>query len=121
MSRPIAIRNIVSSNVSFVVGQAKSGRNPPINMKYEGQNLLIGLPRTNFPGGVLVRDTDGGQTSYTLIGSLKGCDPYGKERAVGDDDVSRFYNFLIDTEEAIIAASVENLSLIHISEPTRPY
>ena len=102
-----AIRNINASNVTFVIGQAKSGRNPPISLKYEGQNLLIGLPRMNFPGGVLVRDTEGGATSYTLIGSLKGCDPYAKERG-GDDDTGRFYNFLLDMEESIIASAVEN-------------
>ena len=106
-NRPIAIRNIVSKNVSFVVGQAKAGRNAPISLKYEGQNLLIGLPKMKFPGGVLVRDTDGGATSYTLIGSLTGCDPYAKERG-GDDDMGKFYNFLLDLEESIITTATEN-------------
>jgi hypothetical protein len=107
MNRPIAIRNIESNKVSFVVGQAKSGRNPPINIKYEGQNLLIGLPRIGFPGGVLVRDAENGSTSYTLIGSLKGCDAYAKDRGA-DDDMGRFYNFLLDLEESIITAATEN-------------
>ena len=109
MYRPVAIRNIESKNVSFVVGQAKSGRNPPINMKYEGQNLLIGLPRMGFPGGVLVREGENGMTTYTLIGTLKGCDPFAKERAPESaDDVGLFYNFLLDTEESIIKSVVEN-------------
>lgn len=106
-NRPVAIRNIDSKNVSFVVGQAKAGRNAPISLKYEGQNLMIGLPRMKFPGGVLVRDTDGGATSYTLIGSLSGCDPYAKERG-GDDDMGKFYNFLLDLEENIIRSATEN-------------
>ena len=106
-NRPVAIRNIDSKNVSFVVGQAKAGRNAPISLKYEGQNLMIGLPRMKFPGGVLVRDTDGGATSYTLIGSLTGCDPYAKERG-GDDDMGKFYNFLLDLEENIIKTATEN-------------
>jgi hypothetical protein len=108
MYRPVAIRNIESKNVSFVVGQAKSGRNPPINIKYEGQNLLIGLPRMSFPGGVLIRDGENGMTSYTLIGTLKGCDPFAKERGNDAEDVGKFYNFLLDTEESIIKAAVEN-------------
>ena len=111
MYRPVAIRNIESKNVSFVVGQAKSGRNPPINVKYDGANLLIGLPRMSFPGGVLVRESDqpGATTSYTLIGTLKGCDPYAKERAPeGCDDIGHFYNFLLDMEENIIRSAVEN-------------
>lgn len=108
-NRPIASRNLNAENVNFVVGQTKPGRNPPINFKYEGQNLQIRLPRTNFPGGVIVRnDEKTGVTSYTLIGSLKGCDPYAKDRCETDDDVGKFYNFLLDLEEKIIASAVEN-------------
>lgn len=80
-NRPIPARNINVSNVSFVVGQSKAGRNPSINFKYEGNNLQILVPRMGFPGGVLVRDGETGTTTYTLIGSLKGCDPYAKDRA----------------------------------------
>jgi hypothetical protein len=61
----------------------------------------------SFPGGVLMRETEG-NTSYTLIGSLKGCDPYGKERSPDSDDTAKFYNFLLDMEEKIIAAAVEH-------------
>lgn len=108
-NRPIASRNLNADNISFVIGQTKPGRNPPINFKYEGQNLQIRLPKTNFPGGVIVRnDEKTGVTSYTLIGSLKGCDPYAKEHSAEEDDVSKFYNFLLDLEEKIIANAVEN-------------
>lgn len=109
MYRPVAIRNIDSKNVSYVVGQAKSGRNAPINIKYEGQNLMIGLPRMSFPGGVLVREGDNGTVSYTLIGTLKGCDHMAKERAPESaGEIGTFYNFLKDVEESIISAAVEN-------------
>jgi hypothetical protein len=60
-----------------------------------------------FPGGVLIRETEG-NTSYTLIGSLKGCDPYGKDRAPDGDDNSKLYNFLLDLEDKIIKCAVEN-------------
>jgi hypothetical protein len=104
----ISTRNLDISRVSFVVGQAKNGRNPSISIKYDGQNIGIRLPRLGFPGGILIRDGDDGKTTYTLIGSLKGCDPYGKERANDSDDTGRFYNFILDLQEKIIQAAVEN-------------
>jgi hypothetical protein len=103
----VNVRNIDINRVTFLIGQAKNGRNPSVSIKYDGQNLQLRLPRMSFPGGVLMRETEG-NTSYTLIGSLKGCDPYGKERAADSDDTAKFYNFLLDMEEKIIAAAVEH-------------
>ena len=104
----IAINNIESNNVSFVVGQTKAGRNPPINLKYSGRNLLVGLPKISFPAGLLVRDSEKGDTSYTLMGTLKGCDPYAKERYDGTDPVGMFYNFLLDLDNRIVQEATEN-------------
>ena len=104
----VNVRNIDTSRVSFVIGQAKNGRNPSVSIKYDGQNLQLRLPRMAFPGGVLQREAEGGNTSYTLIGSMKGCDPYGKERAPDTDDTTKLYNFLLDMEEKIISSAVEN-------------
>jgi len=105
----VNVRNIDTSRVSFVIGQAKNGRNPSVSIKYDGQNLQLRLPRMAFPGGVLQREAEtGGNTSYTLIGSMKGCDTYGKERAPDTDDTTRLYNFLLDMEEKIISSAVEN-------------
>jgi hypothetical protein len=62
-----------------------------------------------FPGGVLVRDGETGTTTYTLIGSLKGCDPYANDRAPESaGEMGSFYNLLLDLEENIIHAAVEN-------------
>lgn len=109
-SRPISIRNIDSSRVTFVPGMAKAGRNPSINFKYDGQNLQVLVPRVAFPGGVLIRDGDSGNTTYTLIGSLgEGIDKYAKERAPeSTGDMGKLYNFLLDLDERIIQAAVEN-------------
>jgi hypothetical protein len=41
-------------------------------------------------------------------GSLKGTDPYGKERSAGTDDIGKLYNLLTDLENHIIKAAVEN-------------
>lgn len=90
-------------------GPTKPGRNPAINLKYDGQNMQILVPRLGFPGGVMVRtDEKSGTTTYTLMGTLAGCDSYGKDHAPDGTDVQKFYNFLVDLEERIIAAAVEN-------------
>jgi len=64
-----------------------------------------------FPGGLLQReDEKSGIVSYSLIGSLKGCDPYAKARSTGDDEMSKLYNFLLDLQEKLIQAATENSS-----------
>lgn len=55
-------------------------------------------------------DDKTGMTTYTLMGTLAGCDPYAKERSTGDNDVQKFYNFLLDLEEKVVQAAVENSS-----------
>lgn len=107
-NRPINARKIDISKVTFVPGQAKAGRNPSINIKYDGQNLQILVPRLSFPGGAIIRDNEQGGTTYTLMGTLKGCDPYANDRAPDTDDVGNFYNFLVDLEEKILASATEN-------------
>jgi hypothetical protein len=108
-NRPISIRNLDINKVTFVPGPAKAGRNPSINLKYDGQNMQILVPRLAFPGGVMVRtDEKSGTTTYTLMGTLTGCDNYAKEHAPDGTDVQKYYNFLVDLEERIIMAAVEN-------------
>ena len=105
----ISTRNLDINRVSFVVGQAKNGRNASINIKYDGQNIGIRLPRLAFPGGVLSRTDDKtGSVGYSLMGSLKGADPYGKERANDADDSGKLYNFLLDLNEKIVQSATEN-------------
>jgi hypothetical protein len=110
-NRPISINELDISKVTFVPGPSKPGRNPAINIKYEGQNLQIRVPRLGFPGGVMVRtDEKSGSTSYTLMGTLKDCDPYATEHSTGTSDIAKFYNFLLDLEKGIKTAAVENSS-----------
>jgi len=104
----INVRNVDINRISFVVGQAKNGRNPSINLKYDGQSIGFRLPRLHFPGGLLERFDDNGVASYTLMGTLRGCNAYGNERSSGSDDMSAFYNFLFDLSEKIVQSAVEN-------------
>jgi len=108
-NRPISINELDISKVTFVPGPSKPGRNPAINIKYDGQNLQLRVPRLNFPGGVMVRtDEKSGATSYTLMGTLKDCDPYASDPSAGTSDIAKFYNFLLDLEKSIKTAAVEN-------------
>lgn len=105
----INVRNVDINRISFVVGQAKNGRNPSVNIKYDGQSIGFRLPRLHFPGGLMERTDDKtGATSYTLMGTLRGCDAYGTERANPSDDIGAFYNFLLDLTDKIVQSAVEN-------------
>jgi len=107
-----AIVNASNANIAHV-SFAESKRNKQgglgVSFKYDGQNFALRLPRMAFPGGLLQReDEKSGNVSYSLIGSLKGCDPYAKARSAGDDDMSKLYNFLLDLQEKLIQAATEN-------------
>ena len=100
------------SKVSFVMGMAKNGRNAPINMKYSvddktKQTFQILLPQA--PVRYMSRvDQKTGETSHTLSYTLVGCDPYGTERSTATTEVANVYNSLLELENMIIQAAIEN-------------
>jgi hypothetical protein len=81
-----------------------------VQFKYDNQSFSMRLPLMNFPGGILETKNDKGDVSYSLIGSLKGCDPFAKTRSENSDDMAKFYNFLLDLQEKLIQAATENSS-----------
>lgn len=97
-------RTLDVNKVSFVVSPAKPGRNPTINMKYDGSNFQIKLPRMN--ARLMTREGDDGKTSYTLSMALSGCDNYGREPG-GDNDTGKVYNMLSALEKKILDGAVE--------------
>lgn len=110
MSAPttvVSVRNVDINNMSFVAGPSKAGRNPSITLKYNGQNLQLRLPN-KLPCRLMTREGENGVTTYTLTLTLKGCDPYARERSSDSDDIGKFYNFLLDLEEKIIQSAIEN-------------
>lgn len=103
------IRKIKTSDITFSEPIKNKKTNAvSVNMLYNGQKVQFRLPKIGFPGGVLVRTQDSGQTTYTLIASLSGCDPYANERAVGDSDSEVVYNFMRDIEERVLQAAFDN-------------
>jgi hypothetical protein len=107
-----AIVNASNANIallSFTEAKRNKQGGLGVSFKYDNQNFALRLPRMAFPGGLLQReDEKSGNVSYSLIGSLKGCDPYAKARSTGDDEMSRLYNFLLDLQEKLIQAATEN-------------
>lgn len=103
-------RNIDVNRITFSIGKATAGRNPSINIKYDGQNLQLRLPRMKFGAGIMIRENEQTESkTYSLFGSLgDSVDKYAKERSSATDDMSKFYNFLFDLEEKIVGAAVEN-------------
>ena len=84
------------------------GKSVPI--KYNGQPLQIRLEKTSYPMGVNVKETDNG-IAYTMSLTLKGCDPYAKERAGPEvGSIGTLYNFLQDLQTRVLDAAETNSS-----------
>jgi len=107
----ISTSNASIEQVSFAEAKRNKQGGLGVQIKYDGQNFALRLPRMSFPGGLLQReDEKSGNVSYSLIGSLKGCDPYAKVRSENNDDMSKLYNFLLDIQEKLIQCATENSS-----------
>jgi hypothetical protein len=93
--------NLNASLVTFGDVRLNKAGGKSIPIKYNGQNLQIRLEKTTYPMGVNIRENENG-TTYTMSLSLRGCDPYAKERA-GPETGSAgvFYNFLLDLQESV--------------------
>jgi hypothetical protein len=108
----VTARNFNPSKISFVPGIAKSNRVPPINMKYGDDEKSKSFFQILLPQSVvrLLTRTDDktGETSYTLSYTLTGCDSYGRERGDEASEMGKLYNSLVDLEEMVIKAAVDN-------------
>ena len=105
MSQPILASNLDLSQLTFVPGPTKAGRNPSINLKHGGSALNIRI-KAWVPGGVITRENDNG-VSHTLMPSMVGCDSYGV--APGPDtELGAFYNFLRGLKDKLVDEAVAN-------------
>lgn len=104
MSTPAIVSavNLDINKVSFgeIRQNAKGGKSVPV--KYNGQNLQIRVPKSMYPMGVNIKENDNGMT-YQMSMTLKGCDPYAKERAGSEaGEHGLLYNFLLDLQEKLL-------------------
>ena len=106
----VSVSNLDISKVTFgEIRQNKAG-GKTVPIKYNGQSLMIRLPKVSYPMGVAVRETDNG-TNYTLMATLKGCDPFVKERAGAEvGELGALYNFLVDITSRLLETATTNSS-----------
>lgn len=95
------------SDVSFGDVRMNKAGGKSVPIKYRGQNLQIRLEKATYPMGVNVRETDNG-TTYTMALTLRGCDPYAKERAGAEaGSIGGLYNFLLDLQNKILTTATD--------------
>jgi hypothetical protein len=105
---PISNLDISKVTLGDIRTNAKGGKTVPI--RYNGQNLQIRVPKTVYPMGVNIKEKDG-NTSYSLLVTLKGCDPYGKERATPESgEFGQFYNFVNDIQQLVLNTAASKTS-----------
>jgi len=106
----VNVRNIDINKVTFSEPRKNAKGGTSVQIRYDGQNFQLRIPKMKYPGGVFVREDDNtGKVDYKLIGSLPGCDPYNQNRADAEaGDFGKLYNFLHDLEEKLISAAVAN-------------
>lgn len=104
----ISSSNLDSSKISFGDIRLNKAGGKSVPIKYNGQPLNIRLDKTTYPMGVNVKETENG-TSYTMSLTLKGCDPYAKERAGPETgSVGALYNFLQDLQKRVLDSAEQN-------------
>jgi len=104
----IPSENLEISRVSIGDIRPNKAGGKTVPLKYNGQSLQVRIPRIFYPAGVVIREDEQGKRSYSLLASLKGCDPYAKERSADGSDIGAFYNFCLDIQEKLIQHSVSN-------------
>lgn len=81
-----------------------------VQMRYGGQTLQLRLPKMAFPAGLIQReDANTGNVTYTLIASLKGCDPFAREQST-DTSIGPLYNFMLNLQNKLVSWATENSS-----------
>lgn len=104
----ISVSNLDINKVSFGDIRMNKAGGKTVPIKYNGQNLQIRLPKSMYPMGINIRDTENG-ASYQLALTLKGCDSYAKERATAETgELGALYNFLQDMQEKLLQTSMTN-------------
>jgi hypothetical protein len=97
--------NIDSVQFSEVKATAQGGKS--VRLLYDNNPLLLRLPRLRLPMGVNVREDQKTGNSYSLLVSLKNCDPYAKDPS-DDDEVGPLYNFMLALQNKLLDWATEN-------------
>lgn len=106
----VSSSNLDINKVSFGDIRLNKAGGKSVPIKYNGQPLQIRLEKTAYPMGVRVTETENG-TTYNMSLTLKGCDPYAKERAGPEaGSIGTLYNFLQELQKKILDTAEANSS-----------
>lgn len=106
----ISASSLDSSKVSFGDIRLNKAGGKSVPIKYNGQNLQIRVPEETYPMGINIKDGENG-TTYMMSLTLKGCDPFAKERASSDTGFhGNLYNFLLDLQNKLLDTAEANSS-----------
>lgn len=98
----VSSSNLDINKVSFGDIRLNKAGGKSVPIKYNGQPLQIRLEKSSYPMGVNVKETDNG-VAHTMALTLKGCDPYGKDRAGSEaGGLGNLYNFLQDLQTKLL-------------------
>jgi hypothetical protein len=104
----ISVSNLDASKVSFGDIRMNKAGGKTVPIKYNGQSLQIRIPKSMYPMGINIRETENGST-YQMALTLKGCDPYAKTKAGPEaGDLGCLYNFLLDMQEKLLDVGTAN-------------
>lgn len=104
----VSSSNLDINKVSFGDIRLNKAGGKSVPIKYNGQPLQIRLDKTVYPMGVKVTENENG-TTYNMSLTLKGCDPYAKDRAGPDaGSLGTLYNFLQDLQKRILDTAETN-------------
>ena len=104
----ISSSNLDINKISFGDIRLNKAGGKSVPIKFNGQPLQIRLEKAAYPMGVNVKETENG-TSYTMSLTLKGCDPYAKDRAGAEvGSVGNLYNFLQDLQTKVLDSAEVN-------------
>ena len=104
----VSSSNLDINKVSFGDIRLNKAGGKSVPIKYNGQPLQIRLDKTVYPMGVKVTENENG-TTYNMSLTLKGCDPYAKDRAGPEaGSLGTLYNFLQDLQKKILDTAETN-------------
>jgi hypothetical protein len=108
VSAIVSVSTLDINKVSFGDIRVNKAGGKTVPIKYNSQNLQIRIPKMVYPMGIAIRETENGST-YQMLGTLKGCDPYARERAGAETgELGSLYNFLLDFQEKLLETATAN-------------
>jgi hypothetical protein len=104
----VSVSTLDASKVSFGDIRMNKAGGKTVPIKYNGQSLQIRIPKSTYPMGINIRETDNGST-YQMALTLKGCDVFAKAKAGAEaGDFGSLYNFLLDMQEKLLDVATAN-------------